>query len=287
MSPVTLAALPPFATADRPGSLRTVEVNGFRMTYWRGGTADGPPLLFLHGLGWDNTLWWPFVRSYLQRFDVICPDTRGHGRSDKPPGPYSIDLFAADMLALVDALALPRLAIVGLSQGGMTAQVMTARAPDRIAALAVLVAGARSDPTSAANMEERIAAQRQAGPEAAARIAAKAIFSDAFLDHTSGYLEAFVAWRAKADAAAMESAMRAINGYDVLPALPGFRLPALVIAGDRDRLIPSAATRAVAAGIPGARYVEIPDCGHMATIEQPTAVAAALDPFLEAYRTSR
>lgn len=279
------AILPPFAAAERPGSSQTIAVNGIRMAYWRGGVVGAPPVLFLHGLGWDNTLWWPFVKPYLDRFDVICPDTRGHGQSDKPPGPYSIALFAQDMLALVDALELPKLAIVGLSQGGMNAQLMTAAAPNRVAALAVLVAGARSDPTSAANMEERIEAQRHAGPEAAARIAARAIFSDSFLARTPGYLDAFVAWRAGADPGAMESAMRAINGYDVLEKLPEFRLPALVIAGDGDRLIPGPATRAVAAGIPGARYVEIADCGHMATIERPTEVAAALNPFLETYRT--
>jgi pimeloyl-ACP methyl ester carboxylesterase len=279
-----LTSLPPFAVTSRPGAMKTARANGLDIGYWRGGKAAAPPVLFLHGLGWDSALWWPFVERYLDRFDVICPDTRGHGISSKTPGPYSIQLYAADMLALLDALGLAQVAIVGLSQGGMTAQMIATAAPQRVAALAVLVAGPRTDATSAANMEERIQAQRQAGPEAAARIAAKSILSDAFLARTPGYLEAFIAWRAAMDPACMEAAMRAGNGYDVLPALPQLTVPVVVIAGDGDRLIPAAATRAVADAIPGAPYIKIADSGHMVSIEQPAALAASLDPFLERYR---
>ncbi|MBV8536691.1 MAG: alpha/beta fold hydrolase [Alphaproteobacteria bacterium] len=243
-------------------------------------------MLFLHGLGWDGALWWPFVERYLDRFDVICPDTRGHGRSSKPPGPYSISMFADDMLALLDALALSRVAVVGLSQGGMTAQTLATRAPQRIAALAALATAGRVDPTAAANMEERIKAQRESGPAAAARIAAKSIFSDGFLARTPGYLEAFIDWRVGMDANAQEAAMRAVAGYDVMAGLAKLTIPVLVVTGTGDRLIPPAAGRAIAATAAGAQYVEIPESGHMIAVEQPAAVAAALDPFLEAYRRS-
>jgi pimeloyl-ACP methyl ester carboxylesterase len=281
---MTLETLPPFAISSRPGGLKTARANGIDIGYWRAGKEGAPPLLFLHGLGWDSALWWPFVQRYLERFDVICPDTRGHGVSSKAPGPYSIQLYAADMLAFLDALGLAQVAVVGLSQGGMTAQMMATTAPQRVASLAVLVAGPRTDATSAANMEERIKAQREAGPAAAARIAAKSILSDAFLARTPGYLEAFIAWRAAMDPACMEAAMRAGNGFDVLPALPKLTMPVVVIAGDGDRLIPAAATRAVAEAIAGAPYIEIANSGHMVSIEQPAALAATLDPFLERYR---
>jgi 3-oxoadipate enol-lactonase len=281
------ASLPPFALTGRPGDLSKAQVGAIEIAYWRGGLRGTPPVLFLHGLGWDNALWWPFVSRYLDRFDVICPDTRGHGASAKPPGPYSIELFASDMLGLLDGLALTGpTAVVGLSQGGMTAQMMAVRAPGRIAALAAVATSARVDPASAANMEERIRAQRDAGAAAAARIAATSIFSDGFLDRTAGYLEAFIAWRADMPAEPLESAMRALNGYDVLAALPALRIPILVVAGANDRLIPAAASRAIAGAVPGAQYVEIPESGHMIALEQPDALAAALDPFLQRYRTS-
>jgi pimeloyl-ACP methyl ester carboxylesterase len=261
--------------------------NGIELAYWRGGAGTGAPAaLFLHGLGWDGALWWPFVGRYLDRFDVICPDSRGHGASGKPPGPYSIDLFAADMLALLDGLSIKQLAVIGLSQGGMTAQMIAVRAPQRVTALAVIAAPGRSDPTVAANMEARIQAQRTSGPEAAARVAANSIFSEQFLARTPGYLDAFIAWRAKMDASALEAAMRAGNGYDVMEPLKRLAIPTLVVAGAADRLIPSTATRAIADAVPQAHYVEIPQSGHMIAVEQPGALADALDPFLEFYRSA-
>lgn len=287
MPSATLAHLPPFAAASRPGAISSTRIaGGIDIALWRGGERGRPAVLFLHGLGWDNALWWPFVERYLDRFDVICPDTRGHGASGKPPGPYSIALFAEDMLGLLDALGLARVAVVGLSQGGMTAQVMATRAPQRVAALAAVATSGRMDPAASANMEDRIRASREAGPEAAARIAARSIFSDAFLARMPGYLDAFIAWRVAMDAAAQEAAMRAGTGYDVLPDLPKLRMPVLVVAGAVDRLIPPAASRAIAGAAPGAQYVEIPESGHMIAVEQPAALAAALDPFLEAYRRS-
>ena len=287
MPSVALTHLPPFAAAQRPGAVASARAGTIDIAYWRGGRiGQGPPILFLHGLGWDGALWWPFVERYLDRFDVICPDTRGHGASSKPPGPYAISLFADDMLALLDALRLPRVAVVGLSQGGMTAQTLATKAPQRVAALAALATAGRVDPTAAANMEERIKAQRESGPAAAARIAAKSIFSDGFLARTPGYLEAFIEWRVGMDASAQEAAMRAVAGYDVMAGLARLAIPVLDVTGAADRLIPPAAGRAIAAAAPGAQYVEIPESGHMIAVEQPAALAAALDPFLEAYRRS-
>lgn len=261
-----------------------MRLGDLEIAYWRGGAGkNAPALLFLHGLGWDGTLWWPFVSRYLERFDVICPDTRGHGRSGKPPGPYSIDLFATDTLALLDSLGIEKAAVIGLSQGGMTAQMLSVRAPRRVGALAVIATAPRTDPATAASMQARIEAQRTAGPQAAARLAASTVFSQAFLERTPGYLEAFVEWRAKMDAPALEAAMLAGNGYDVLDSLARIAVPTLVVATSADRLIPPAATRAIADAVPGARYVEIEGSGHLIVVEQPDALARSLDPFLHSY----
>ena len=287
MPSTAIARLPPFAAKSRPGAVASARAGSIDIAYWRGGrVGQGPAVLFLHGLGWDGSLWWPFVERYLDRFDVICADSRGHGASGKPPGPYSIKMFADDMLALLDALGVERAAVVGLSQGGMTAQVMATQAPGRVTALAAVATAGRTDPTAAANMEERIQAARSAGIEAAARIAATSIFSEAFLARTPGYLDAFIAWRVGMDNAPLEAAMRALAGFDVLPGLPKLKIPVMVVAGAVDRLIPPAASRAIAGAAPGAQYVEIPESGHMIAVEQPAAFAAVLDPFLEAYRRS-
>jgi 3-oxoadipate enol-lactonase len=77
--------------------------------------------------------------------------------------------------------------------------------------------------------------------------------------------------------------MRAGNGYDVLDSLVRIAIPTLVVAASADRLIPPAATRAIADAVPGARYVEIEGSGHMVVVEQPDALARSLDPFLNSY----
>ncbi len=274
-------SLPPFLLPQRPGAPIAVEAGETPLSVWVGG--DGPPVLFLHGLGWDSGLWWPLVARFLPRFRVICPDTRGHGLSGTPPGPYSIAGFAADMLRVLDALGIARAAVVGLSQGGMTALTLATRHPARVGQLAALATTARVDPATAAALEDRIAAQRQAGPEAAARLAARSIFSDAFLEATPGYLDAFVAWRAAMPAAPLEAATRAGLGYDVTDALAGIAVPTLVVAGGADRLIPPAATRAIAQAIPGAAYAELDGAGHMLAVEQPAALGALLDAHLEGW----
>src|SRR5690349_14680726 len=84
--------------------------------------GNGPAVLLLHGLGWDHSLWNPTVAGFSPRFHMIAADTRGHGSTDKPDGPYDMEMFARDYEALADALGLKRLCVVGLSQGGMVAQ---------------------------------------------------------------------------------------------------------------------------------------------------------------------
>ena len=92
----------------------------------------GRPLVFLHGLGWDHTLWARQVARYAGTYRVTAGDTRGHGGSAKPPGPYSIDLFADDWAALLDALGVRDACLVGFSQGGMIATQLAIARPDLV-----------------------------------------------------------------------------------------------------------------------------------------------------------
>src|ERR1700750_890477 len=81
--------------------------------------GQGPAVLLLHGLGWDHSLWNPTVTEFSPGYRMIAADTRGHGVTDKPDGPYDMEMFARDTAALADALGLKRFCVIGLSQGGM------------------------------------------------------------------------------------------------------------------------------------------------------------------------
>ena len=157
--------------------------------------GSGPAVLLLHGLGWDHSLWNPTVEQFSPRYRMIAADTRGHGGTDKPAGPYDMAMFARDYAALADALGLKRVCVVGLSQGGMVAQKLALLRPDLVSALVLISTSCKSAPSLRDNMEARIAAMDKAGPEAAAKIAAESIFSPGWRAANAAELARFYAWR--------------------------------------------------------------------------------------------
>lgn len=245
--------------------------------------GDGPPIVLIHGLGWDRNLWRPQVERLSSRYRVVAGDSRGHGESDKPPGPYSIDMFADDWAALLDGLGITGACIVGFSQVGMTAQVLAGKRPDLISALCLVSTVGRFPDAGRANMEKRLAAQAAEGAEAAGRVAAESIFSEAWRTSHPDELARFVSWRAGHDQEALAHAMRAAYGFDATPVHPGIGVPTLVVAGSADSLTPAAGMRDIAAAIPGAAYAEVPGAGHMIPIEQPDTFDKVLDGFLDSH----
>jgi 3-oxoadipate enol-lactonase len=262
-----------------PGAVdRHVRTNGITMHAIDAGR--GRPLVLLHGLGWDGTLWASAARRFADRYRVIAGDTRGHGQSDRPAGPYSIDLFAADWLGLLDALGVDRACVVGFSQGGMIAQVLALEHPERVAALVLVSTACRSDPSVKGKMEERIRLARTEGPAAAARLAATSIFSKRFTDARADAVEQFIAWRTGMDQESLLEATRAAYGFDVSARLSAVHVPTLVMYGDEDALTPPAVVRYVADCLPKPELVCVPGAGHMIPIEQPDEFESHLQAFL-------
>src|SRR2546426_4531611 len=108
---------------------RFVDTNGTRLFVMDRGR--GRALVFLHGLGWDHTLWHGVTQAFAHEYRVIAGDTRGHGRSAKPDGPYTIALFAEDWFAAFKNLRVRQACLIGFSQGGMIAQTLAVQHPER------------------------------------------------------------------------------------------------------------------------------------------------------------
>jgi 3-oxoadipate enol-lactonase len=104
-------------------------------------TGQGEPLLFIHGLGSSTRDWERQVAFFSRRYEVITFDVRGHGKSDKPPGPYSVRLFAADTAALIKSLGIDRVHVVGISMGGMIALQLAIDAPNLVRSLVIVNSG--------------------------------------------------------------------------------------------------------------------------------------------------
>lgn len=242
--------------------------------------GSGPAVLLIHGLGWDHSLWNPTIERFAPRYRMIAADTRGHGATDKPDGPYDMAMFARDYGALADALGLKRVCVIGLSQGGMVAQKLALLRPELVSALVLVSTSCKSDPSLRDNMEARIAALDKAGPEAAARIAAESIFSPGWRASNAAALARFYAWRSAIPSAPLNAATRALYDFNLSPDLPGITVPTMVIAGQDDVLTRPKGMEEIAALIPGAEYRVIAKSGHMIPVEQPEALLPLLDEFL-------
>jgi 3-oxoadipate enol-lactonase len=245
--------------------------------------GSGPAVLLLHGLGWDHSLWNPTIAEFSPCYRMIAADTRGHGETDKPDGPYDMEMFARDTAALADALGLKRVCVVGLSQGGMVAQKLALLRPDLVSALVLVSTSCKSDPSLRDNMELRIAAMGKAGPEAAAKIAAESIFSPAWRAANAAALARFVAWRVAMPMAPLNAATRALYDFNLSGELPKIAVPTMVVAGADDVLTRPKGMEEIAALIPGTIYRLIPGTGHMIPVERPEALTAVLSDFLKAH----
>ncbi len=237
----------------------------------------GPPLLLLNSIGTDLHLW-DRVMPHLDGYRVVRMDTRGHGQSDAPVGDYSLEMLAQDVLVVLDDAGLERVAIAGVSLGGMIAMELAFDHPERVAALLPICTSAKMD---SAAWAARVATVRAGGTEAILELAMSRFLSPSFMQ-SEPEIAAQVAdglWR-MADAGYAGCAA-AIRDMDIYWRLGTLRLPTLVIAGDRDTSTPFETHGAhIMETIAGARAT-ILHAAHLAPLEAPAELAAAITGFLD------
>ncbi len=248
--------------------------------------GDGPPLVFLHALGWDHRQWEYEILRYRARYKVIAGDTRGHGASSKPGGPYDLTGFAADWQEMLDGLNVERACLVGFSLGGMIAQYMAIRNPERVAALVLVSTVCQFDAGVRAAMEDRIVINRKMGARAAAEAVAKSLFTQNFRDREPGFLETFYAWRVTQPQDCIVDSIRATFDLDTCARLSSLNIPCMVIAGSDDVATPPEAVAALARQLPNAELQIVDGAAHMLTIERPRAFTSLLDNFLACHYPS-
>ncbi|HWT99680.1 MAG TPA: 3-oxoadipate enol-lactonase [Terriglobales bacterium] len=241
------------------------------------GPASAPVLLLLHSLGTNLHVWDWQVDFLANRFRVIRPDLRGHGKTGVPSGPYSIEQMADDVIALMDALEVETFHLSGLSIGGLVAQQIAHQCGTRVQSL-VLCDTALSFPP-AAGWRDRAALVRREGiaPIVDAVIARWVTASYLHAPATAMLRQMLEQTAPEGYAAACE----ALAAADLTAQTATLRLPSLVIVGSEDLATPPASAQALAAAIPGARLVEIPDAAHIPNAERPGAVGAAILGFVD------
>jgi 3-oxoadipate enol-lactonase len=256
-------------------------VNGIRMAYHDRGRGRETVLLLIHGFPLDSRLWDAQVAGLASGVRVLAPDLRGSGRSDAPPGSYSVDQHADDLASLLDSLGIRRAVVGGLSMGGYIAFAMWRRYPERVQAL--ILADTRAEPDSPqarANRDASAVRVREIGPAAFAEEMLPRIMAPASVQNPRVRNRA-LRMMAEQTAGGLIGALAALRDRpDSRSLLPGITVPALVIVGREDILTPPADARAMAGAIPGAQVVEVPGAGHLSPLENPRAFNAALRKFL-------
>jgi len=254
-----------------------ITLDTWSCSYRHEGAADRPALLLSHSLGLDLAMWEPQAVDLARHFQVVRFDTRGHGASGVTPGDYTIDRLGRDALALADALGLERFAFCGLSLGGMIGMWLARHAPDRLTHLVLANTSARPDATT---MESRRTAVLERGMSAIETVVMGRFFSATSLEANPPA----VSWARRTLLATHPTGYAgccaAIRDHDARTALPGIRVPTLVISGNSDVSLPWAGhSEILASEIPGARVVHLPTA-HISNLERPRSFSAALFEFL-------
>jgi 3-oxoadipate enol-lactonase len=243
------------------------------------GPADAPVVVLSNSLGSTHRMWDAQIADLERRFRVVRYDTRGHGDSPVPDGPYAIDDLADDVVALLDRLGVQRASLVGLSLGGMTVMRVACRNPERVERIALLCTAAQLPPADA--WTDRAATGRATGSRAVAAAVVERWFTPAYLEANPGARTAHERMVASTSAEGYAGCCEAIAKHDLREEISTIVAPTLVIAGEDDPATPPARLEEIAARIPGARLLIVPAAAHLANAEQPETITAALIEHLE------
>ena len=238
------------------------------------GPPDAPPLVLGPSLGTSLRVWDHQIGALARGFRVLRYDLPGHGRSPVAPGGSTLGDLARSVLDLADHHGFARFAYAGVSLGGAIGAHLAIHHPDRVTSLAMVGSSARFGEPAA--WHERAALVRREGTAPLRDAAATRWFTDP----TAG--GGLLADLAAVDPAGYAACCDALAGYDVRDELGRIRVPTLVVAGRDDPATPPAHARALADGIPDATLVEVPRAAHLALVERPAPVTAALLSHLDA-----
>jgi 3-oxoadipate enol-lactonase len=250
-----------------------------RVQYERAGS--GPPLLLLHGIGSNSRSFRHQLSELCDAFDVIAWDAPGYGGSDDPPLDSGLDYFADQAVALLDELNLSRAHLLGVSLGGVIAQLVYHRHPSRVQSL-ILVdttpgGGAAPEPERAERVRQRLDALSRLGPRGMAEQRAPHLVTSSA---PVSLVAELVDIMSEVRSAGYRTAAIALGATDLTSQLSEIHAPTLVIHGEQDEVVPVATAQRLATAIPNARLLVLQNAGHVSNQEQPEAFNAAVRSFL-------
>jgi 3-oxoadipate enol-lactonase len=242
------------------------------------GAKDGVPLVFINSLGTDFRIWDEVVAHLSYRFRLLRFDQRGHGLSDTPQGPYSLNNFTEDLAGLMTHLQIDKAVLVGNSVGGMVAMDFAVRHPQRVLALVLCDTAAKIG--SSDYWHDRIKALRESGIAPLVDGILNRWFSPAFAARRPADYRGYANMLIRAPLAGYIATCEAIRDADLREAVRMLTVKTLVLCGSEDNATPPDIVREFAESLPRARFELVAEAGHIPGIEQPLALATRIEDFL-------
>jgi 3-oxoadipate enol-lactonase len=259
--------------------MKFARVGDLTIHYADEGPRARDAVVFVNSLGSDLRIWDDVAPAIAERHRVIRYDTRGHGLSSAGPGEARMDDFVADLEGLLDALAVERVTLIGLSIGGMIAQLFHVSHPARLASLVLCCTAHRIG--TAESWAARIETVRAGGIAAVADVTMERWFTANFRASRTAELEGARNMLTRTPLAGYIAGCAALRDADLTEAAKAIAVPTTCVAGREDGSTPVDLVRALAELVPGAAFQVIDQAAHIPCVEQPQAMVRLLEQHLQ------
>jgi 3-oxoadipate enol-lactonase len=255
--------------------------DGTRLAYTRyDHPAPSQHIVLIHSLAMDRSFWRPVAERLAAKACVLIHDCRGHGRSDKPDGPVTVERHADDLADLLDRLGWPTALVAGASMGGCIALAFAIRHQARVSALGLVDTTAWYGPDAPKNWEQRANAALASGMSSLTDFQVTRWFGDKFRADHPEVVKDCVDTFLRNDVAVYAQTCRMLGACDLRSGMPSIKVPTAIVVGEEDYATPPAMAEAMHAAIAGSTLTVLPGARHLTPLEQPDAIAAALGKLL-------
>jgi 3-oxoadipate enol-lactonase len=237
---------------------------------------NAPRMVLIHSLALDASIWDGVVSRLAQRAEILTYDCRGHGRSGRPAGPFTTELFARDLLELLDHVGWQKAIIGGCSMGGCVAQAFAGQYASRAAALALIDTTAWYGEEAPKTWRERAATAQAKGLTGMGDFQRTRWFGDAFRAAHPELVNAAIHVFQANDLACYAASCILLGDADLRGFLPHHAMPVAVIVGEEDYATPLAMAQQLHQAIQGSTLTILPKARHLTPMECPDLIAAQL-----------
>ena len=265
--------------ANGEGGIQKIKVNGVEIACRFDGPENAHVVMMSNSLMSDHTMWDVTVPALADRYRVLRYDTRGHGRSDTSPGPYSIEMLADDAIGLIDQLGIRRVHFVGLSMGGMIAQQIGVRYADRVHSLSLCDTASEMPPRSM--WEERFSIAQTKGIAGLLDATIDRWFTSPFIARDPGSIEKVRRMISGTQVEGYIACASAVRDMAQTTILLGVKSPTLILVGRQDPACTVDKSIVLHRMIDGSEMVILEEAAHLSNIEQPQAFNSALRAFID------